>query len=449
MGRIATIIFLWMIIISVSADTIPDFITVNNNTYELYQKQEWKSLIRAGKSAVKMGYNYYYLHMRLGIAYFEEQKYLFAIDHFNKAMELNSNDPIVLEYLYYCYIEMNRSDDAEKIFEQLPSNIKKRVKPEGPRSVEFLFLETGPILNNNYSLNKDIDLDGPENIYGETVFERNAYYTGLGLTQRWNANIRSYYGYINYRSDRTKQFMFSDTMKFHNDYNYSQNQFYVNTSLHFSEVWTLTAAMHYLHGSFSTYLATYDPDDNTVGLSYGKVKLNNYVASIALEKNIHLITMGVFGTYSKLNDANQLQAGFALTYFPLGNLNLYLDSRLINHLQDSKNRTIFNQIIGGRITNKLWLEGFVTFGELVNYNEKNGYVIYNSPDKITFKWGTKLFFPINNKLMFSFEFHNFMKEGSFLTYKNLTEPEDMQPKPFYEPYTYQNYIFIGELKWKL
>ncbi|MBN2482093.1 MAG: hypothetical protein JXB19_10155, partial [Bacteroidales bacterium] len=54
---------------------------VNSQTYQLYLDRDWHALIKVGKHALREGIDYYYLRMRIGIAYYELKRYQASIPH--------------------------------------------------------------------------------------------------------------------------------------------------------------------------------------------------------------------------------------------------------------------------------------------------------------------------------------------------------------------------------
>ena len=106
---------------------------------------------------------------------------------------------------------------------------------------------------------------------------------------------------------------------------------------------------------------------------------------------------GINTSFSHLNGENQKQAGASLTIYPLGNLNLYTNTMYVNHSQNSESNNIIEQMIGFKVSNKMWIEGFITSGNLYNYCEKNAFIVYNMEDKIKSRWGVSLLFPLNDK----------------------------------------------------
>ena len=61
-------------------------------------------------------------------------------------------------------------------------------------------------------------------------------------------------------------------------------------------------------------------------------------------------------------------------------------------------------------------EAGVTFGNLYNFNEKNGYLIYDDPDVIKYKIGAELKYNFNYNLnaYFSYSYEN--RERKYFTY---------------------------------
>lgn len=48
-------------------------------TYQLFQQKAWDNLIKEGNKAIQNGIDYYYLRVRMGIAYYEKGNYSGAI----------------------------------------------------------------------------------------------------------------------------------------------------------------------------------------------------------------------------------------------------------------------------------------------------------------------------------------------------------------------------------
>jgi len=62
------------------------------------------SLIDVAQNAVDNGIDYFYLRMRLGIAYYNKAEYKRAAVQFDKALSFNPWTQTALEYAYYSYV---------------------------------------------------------------------------------------------------------------------------------------------------------------------------------------------------------------------------------------------------------------------------------------------------------------------------------------------------------
>ena len=113
MQRLIIIILLYCFFGSLKAQERTDFSYLDSLTYKQYEDGRWKELTASGKQALRLGYDYYYMRMRIGISYYERKSYLNAISHFKKALEFNNNDQIATEYLYYCYLLSGKYNTAD------------------------------------------------------------------------------------------------------------------------------------------------------------------------------------------------------------------------------------------------------------------------------------------------------------------------------------------------
>ena len=56
--------------------------SVEQKTYQLYLDKNWNELITYGNKAIEKGYDYFYLQLRVGIAYYEKKNYRIAEIYF-------------------------------------------------------------------------------------------------------------------------------------------------------------------------------------------------------------------------------------------------------------------------------------------------------------------------------------------------------------------------------
>ncbi|MCD4745743.1 MAG: hypothetical protein K8R58_05545 [Bacteroidales bacterium] len=458
----------------------PDYKTVNNLTYKLYEQKKWDSLISEGKNALKNDMDYFYLRMRLGIAYYEKKNYLKAIQHFEKALIFNSNDTTAMEYLYYSYMFSGRELEARASTAKFPGTLISKLKIGKNRIINNIYFETGPTFSNNISKNKKTDLLGNDSIFGEQNLNNNMFYLHFGIRQNIKKRFSVYFGYTNLQISKLKQIQTSEIVKagydtIHtasgyyvdtlykkksnhikkNEYILYQNTFYVNSDIYLGKSYTLTPAFHLINIRYKTIYAKYEleqyyaqsydtiPSVKAVySFSKKNTSYNNFVVYLAITKTHSRFSFGLFNSYSNLNNKDQFQIGSFLSYYPMGNMNFYTNTTLVYFSENNNNRIIFDQLAGIKILPKLWSETYITLGNLKNYNEKNAFVVYNTGDKINYKFGTKLIYSLSKKIELSLLYHFLSKESTYITYTDYNNYKTTETK-------YQNQNIIGGIKWKL
>jgi len=169
---------------------------------------------------------------------------------------------------------------------------------------------------------------------------------------------------------------------------------------------------------------------------------NNYALGLSLNKNIRNLIFGISGTFSKLNGNRQKMMSAGITWFPMGNLNLYGNTTVTAFQQNREKINIIADISAGiKVFSKLWLETFGTIGEISNYSEANASVVYNNPDRITFRCGLSPIF-VFKRFDIALRYQYQERESNYTTYIDDDHYTTQQIK-------YQcNFVNIG-LKWKL
>ena len=462
---ILTIIFFSLL---TNAQTYQDFQHIDKKTYDFYEKQNWDSLIVVAKEALKNNIDYFYLRARLGMAYYQKQNYIKAVQNFEKALQFNSTDVFALEYLYYSYLFLNREQDAKLLSTKFPESLKSKLNITKEKILNNIYFETGYTFNNNISKNGNINLFGNDSIYGEQDLNGDIFYAHAGLSKSIGKRISLYFGFSNLNIDKEKQIQYREIVLnrystvysylgyenyYSNDttYNYKsdkyklhQNEFYINSSIQFNKGFKITPAFHFINVIYTINTET--------------TSINNYVISLSITKNISYFSFDLFGTYSNLNDKKQTQVGLSTAYYPFGDLNFYgvitikgfyeEESRNYKNQgrQKINSRFIFSQTIGLKVLPKVWFEGFITYGDLSNTNEKNAFIVYNIPDKINYKWGANLILAVFKNIELSLRYNFLSKESYYITNYLDEENDNTDFKTVYTPY--KNQSIIGGIKWK-
>ena len=73
-NHITLLFFLVAISNGIAQDSL-NSASVEQKSYQLYVDKNWSELIKFGKIAIHNGFDYYYLQLRVGIAYYEKKNY--------------------------------------------------------------------------------------------------------------------------------------------------------------------------------------------------------------------------------------------------------------------------------------------------------------------------------------------------------------------------------------
>ena len=162
-----------------NTDTTLNFLTVEAKTYAQFLGQFWDELVVTGEKALNKHIDYYYLRLRLGVAYFQLNKFRQAEKQFNKAMKFNNEDPFLKEYLYFTYLKNGHYEQALKLSIGFDSTLKaKTVGNDSP--IHLIYSEAGGKVSNDHN-----------------IFE-NASYVQAGIGHRLSKYLNITHAFTNY-----------------------------------------------------------------------------------------------------------------------------------------------------------------------------------------------------------------------------------------------------------
>lgn len=388
--------------------------------------KDWDNLIRYGKLGLQNGFDYYYLRMRLGVSYFEQNNYRKAISHFRKALEFNDKDIFALEYLYYSYLFSGRISEARALISNFPLSLSSRLQIKNKSRTQSLSLYNTYRFNpdydfqiNRFTLPEDLTVDGWQ------LIEKNLDYFNVQFEHQLGRNIIFYHGY-GYLTKQRYMYVKSNS----NDITYSNDRFhqyqiFFSGNFLVSNNFNIKLTLHYLNLRPKTYFQSTASPGPLTNSSYSTVSPENNLAGyLTSNLELGLFSFDLGAGYSGLNDQTQFQQDFVMRIFPLGNLNLYSATKIShqNNYDQSNlvnDHFIFNQLFGFRVFNHLWVELNGTFGEVSNYQDLGGTVIYNDVNPINYKLGLAFIIPLTNRGVELMVLYNYMEtESLFFTYNN-------------------------------
>lgn len=370
------------------AQTKRNFAWYDKYTYELFQNKEWDKLIEQSNKAIEAGYDFFYLRMRIGIAFYNKDEYRASIPHFTKALEFNNNDPLSAEYLFYAYKYSGRLMDANLVYAKYKSQLKSKEIPELTGFITSIYSEGG------------IKIISPANDNYGTLN-----YIHAGIQQQLGSRINLYHGYMRitqniYDYESISNPGYRPPTNLSTKFKYAQNEYYLKAIV------PLTVGVQ-LIGSLHTQAIT------------DSISYNNFAYTASINASLKLVDLYVaYGSANIKSTLNQQFKG-GLTIYPAKNQNFYLNSALIYHLEETLGNVIFYQKIGLRTGDNTWLEMYGSFGDMKNVQELDGFYQYNINNHLIRRVGFTGIFKLSAKakLFVGYTSENYEELDTKLPYK--------------------------------
>ena len=400
------LIIILSLILLFRAGKSQDFKSVDQGTYDLYMEKNWDELIRAGKDGLKQDIDYYYLRMRIAIAFYETKNYKASQAHFRKALEFNEGDPVAMEYFYYAFLFAGQTQQAGILAKDFSPSLMDEIIPPPGKIADRLALE----YLYNFNDTKDL-LSNPDQYFsglppGYQLLTINYSNVNAMLHHEFSPGITLIhaYTYLNktnyyYYDDGLSRFGIDEQKVF-------QNQYFISPA--FTAKWGLTIApsFHYLRIRFQApYIVTggggIGPGGGGSSIGYSDLFTNHYVGGLSLSQVVGRFAIRLSGIYSSINDASQVTGTVGLKWYPMGNLDLYLGTALNVHTgiadQETTVELIPDFLVGFGIASRIWMEFSGSYGNMKNYTERNGYIVYNGLDWMIYKAIGTIVIPITPK----------------------------------------------------
>lgn len=423
-----------------------DFRYADSLTYKLYDQKNWNELINKGKEAISSGHDYYYMRMRLGIAYYERHNYAQSAKHFARALEFNTGDQTALEYLFYSYYLSGRYFQAWTILSETGFQEKERILKESRIKKNSVTFET-------YYLNsatEDITSNPGENFNNFTEggsqvvtksFINNAVYLSH-LTGERSSYYHSFTNLIKHNHLHYYDGMLHTDLE---DQKVVQNQYYGRFNFFTRSGWIFSPSFHILTAGYPLIAISYSGSGTNYSTYTYDARTNGFAGGFGITKTGGYASFSGEAVYSRLNKIEQIQGTLSLVLYPAGNRNIYLGGNittLYNPGSDSPEiRPVSGFIAGFAISSRVWFEFSGTSGNMKNHTESNGLIIFNGVDYPTGKYSGKIIVP-------------FFKSGITLFAGVGTGRYSSEFLPFdgyndYDPnkLNFNNYSVTGGLSW--
>ena len=434
--RIIILLFIFTLGKTYAQDTL-NTAFVEKQSHQLYIDKNWNELISFSNKAIKKDFDYYYLRLRLGIAYYEKKKYLFATKQFQKALTFYSGDNLSKEYLYYCYIYSGRYVDARVLSKSFDTELIAKTGIDKISSLALIQMSGGvkqpsssylenPHLEqlNNIRNNDSITVNKTDSIHYSTAkyfqvalghYVKNRIYLFHAFTYFNQESSHYNHGFKTFDLHDPPPFPVNSTNHFsapiinNNDDITNQYQYYLGANIPLKKNWSISPAVHYissniLHKTENTVFGTIighppmgpptvlEVPFNPKLLSSQSTSHSSYfVEAFTLSKYISNLSLALGNTFSNINNTKRVQSTLSISYAPFGNNQLVIgcDAHYVYTIDSAEGRAAISPYITFMPTSKISF----TLNYLVDFNDKqkddtnnniiegNGLFINNSSDK--------------------------------------------------------------------
>lgn len=416
----------------------------DTETYALWQKGDWKNLIKVGKQTLNSSIDFYYLRVRMGIAYYETKNYHAAIYHFEKAYQINQQEAYLKEYLYYSYLFAGRYMESQIIYSTFDSSLKESIGYMEKSFIDGISLQYGFRITADDSAIENFPADYTAPNDGLQEITRSLNTLSIGLRHDINPKFSLNHAYTNIQKESFEHLILNGTIETTDKSETSINQYYLSGNSRVGKSLNLLYGIHIINIRYPVEV-TYFRQGNEFTATETAAG-TDLVGFVSLYKNLRYFTLGATTSFANLNSAVQAQGDLSLALYPLGNLNLYAVStasfqREVYTNNKYNNELIFNQLIGLKTLKFLWLEGYMTFGNLSNFVANDGGSVFNGLGAIKQRVGGRAIVLINPRLNFKISYTYNQMESYFI--------ESMNVDKKYNPIEYNNHSITGGLVWNL
>lgn len=401
MGKTSGLIFCLLLGLNLYAqDNLLSYKKVDSTSYALFVKQDWESLIELGKESKKEGIDFYYLNVRMGIAYYKEGKMLIAIKYLEAAYYLNTYDVVVQDYLYWAYRYGGMLLESDLFYKKMDKDLAASIN----NKLQIISaIDVGVVATNNV----DYDAMLAEKPVGNSdvfrSFPKDYQLYMLGLNHRFSRSTNFYHRVTVMPISLLLQ-QNSDGIIKNSPFEGTETRYYADATFGLGKRWYLDTYLGLFFGNFDEIDFT---NENPVNSDL-KSKYTDVVFGASISRACYYFRQSVNISYGNLGVFDQFQAGYTLSLYPLKNTLLVPFGSFQYQNESSTSTNEAHLVYTGGVsihTKKISATGYINTGEMHNFVSNNGAVIYNQSAMGLNEYGAILRFYINKatlKLGYSF-----------------------------------------------
>ncbi|TVP98658.1 MAG: hypothetical protein EA359_17970 [Balneolaceae bacterium] len=395
--------------------------TIDAATYEQWSYQNWDALIETGNKALKNGIDFYYLRYRMGIAWYEKKNYRKASRHFRAAWEMNSRDDTLNEYLYYSLVFAGWDYEASALKNSFANRQKRILRLNESDFWKQIYsaysYQSGA---SNTAIGR---FDTSTQADGFQTISKGYHLFNLGAEHRVSDRVWLHHSYTHIQKEVFRYINTEEIQGIDSSKKFWLNQYYLGAALLLKPQTDLKIGFHYLNNLHNESTLIAGPGrPRMVSTSFTD---HRFVGFISLNRRFDSFNAGITSYAGNLNNATQFQQDVSLSVFPLGNPNLYAASVFSFQSENMTDNTwrqkfIFNQTIGVKISQRIWAEASATFGDVLNFMSREGMIVNNDPDITKKQAGFRLYALLTNRMQVRLNTTFYDKESRFTATEGST-----------------------------
>lgn len=339
---------------------------VDSTTYAFYLQQDWKSLLELGKESKKKGIDFYYLKVRMGIAYFKEGKMLSAIKLLEDAYSDDNYNDVVQEYLYWAYRYSGLIMESQLFYTRMSKGLADKIKLDLPAvsSIDFGVLASR---NTDYNDMLKGDINAIENEI--RYYPEKHQSLSIGLNHPISMGVNYYHRLTLFQLSSIQQENLTGEVR-NTLYDLNESRYYGSATFALGNRWYTDVYFNYIFGNYDD-LNSIQGNNSVSSIAY-----SDFVFGVSLTKASFLIRNTINSSISNLKGLNQFQAGYTFSFYPLSNT-LLVPFGSIQYQKESSNS---NMVYTGGFSLNRTNYSIVAYGNtgvMNNFVSNNGLLIYN------------------------------------------------------------------------
>lgn len=414
-------------------------------TYSQYLSADWEALYDSVKVAEKEGIDFYYLQLRVAFAAFHTQRYARAEDYFNSAESLQAASDLINEYHYLSTLYAGHRLAMIERYAHLSVEAKNRYKNPKRKAVETLTVESGFNNNANFKDLQKTEIDNGYKVYGERVLLKNLSYNGLkmshGILPWLTLNHEFQWLHLNKEQQiYATEYGTSSTINKSYPISTEQQQYHINGVINIKDKLFITPAFSYVNFK-SEFVEVKYTDEGLYEFNDKSISDHQQLYALKLSYVSQNLEISSHSNYFWDQHFERWQMGLASRYYLKRDKSQYV-SATFDMLNDKKNEwtNVWSLHYGFKLQ-KTWVELNHTAGDLHNFTESNGEIIYNTYENIESKTGANVSFPIGlDHLWLSFYYR-------YITYASVYSYIDDELVLKKENFNHNNHSITGGLTW--